>query len=763
MHNESIKIQYTNGANTHSSSHYVIDLRGLRRVGTIERIKKSSNRVRLFLCRTGLSFVKALTPSFRSRSIQFQIVRSSCVGMIVFFVISTAISSSVFYTIDEYKKIEIIKNDFLANVTDGIGHFKNGAEQMATGNWLGARKNFQLSLDIFTAANEKNLNTNSTVIQFVTFFNFSPISSAEHVLKAGESLSISASHIVELLEALAGLKGMSSTDSLSKGSVIPLLTLIDNKLVDISTYLAATGFHIDSVDVAYVPANLRNDFIRARNGLVTMKKNFQKVHTMLSLGKEMFGHNNKKYLFVFQNNNELRATGGFLGSFAVVSLENGVVKNINVPGGGSYDLQGSLTRNISSPEPLRLINPRWEFQDSNWWPDFPTSAKKMTWFYDQSGGVNKENENLADRIFGALEAGEGNVSLVVPTLDNDKIDGVIAINATFVENLLSTIGPVNIDKYNRIITSSNFISETQKIVEKEYDKTKNKPKEFIGDLMATLLKRIQELSVAEWSDIATRITEGLAEKDILLYLNDPDLQGVVKRLGWDGRIVQIGPKADYLHVVHTNIAGGKTDAVMKNSVRHTSVVAENGRIINTVEITRLHTGKKGEDFTGMRNVDYIRVYVPLGSKLLEAVGFDKPDSKWFPSLKQDYEPDYDLAILDGNSTVDLNTNTVIGQQFGKTFFANWVQTDPGFLSTIRLVYELPFTLDIGSADAYKIFIQKQSGLRAQDYLSSNLILPAKSNIVYQSGKNLTRDGNYLSYVEKGNKEDVVWGAVIGNE
>ena len=78
----------------------------------------------------------------------------------------------------------------------------------------------------------------------------------------------------------------------------------------------------------------------------------------------------KRYLIVFQNNNEIRPTGGFMGSFALVDIQKGKILNIDIPGGGTYDLKGQMKKEVEPPLPLQLSNNRWEFQDANWFPDF---------------------------------------------------------------------------------------------------------------------------------------------------------------------------------------------------------------------------------------------------------------------------------------------------------------------------------------------------------------------------------------------------------
>jgi len=49
---------------------------------------------------------------------------------------------------------------------------------------------------------------------------------------------------------------------------------------------------------------------------------------LLAAAKIFLGFDyDQRYLLVFQNNNELRASGGFIGSFALVDIGNGQIKN----------------------------------------------------------------------------------------------------------------------------------------------------------------------------------------------------------------------------------------------------------------------------------------------------------------------------------------------------------------------------------------------------------------------------------------------------
>jgi hypothetical protein len=175
------------------------------------------------------------------------------------------------------------------------------------------------------------------------------------------------------------------------------------------------------------------------------------------LGKQM----DKRYLLVFQNNAEKRASGGFMGSFAVVDMSKGEIKNILVPKGGTYDTEAGLSEKVVAPEPLWLLNPLWHLWDANWWPNWPTTAKKIEWFYEKSNG---------------------------PT-----VDGVISLTPTVIERLLTVTGPIDMSKdYGVIISADNFWQVTQTFSEQKPQLT-NEPKKIIGDLMTKLMEAIRFL------------------------------------------------------------------------------------------------------------------------------------------------------------------------------------------------------------------------------------------------------------------------------
>lgn len=457
-----------------------------------------------------------------------------------------------------------------------------------------------------------------------------------------------------------------------------------------------------TIDPATIPAEKRAQVASLLAGLDQSTQAVREFAIFSDLLSAMVGKDRSRtYLMIFQNNTELRPTGGFMGSFAEVVMDQGKVKAVRVPPGGTYALKGQLLARIASPKPLQLINPLWQFQDSNWSPDFPTAAKKITWFWSKAGQ---------------------------PTLD-----GVIAVNASFVEKVLALTGPIEMPEYGKTITAANFLLETQKAVEIEYDREANTPKKFIGDMAEKLMARLTSLPQEEWFKIAGLVSASLDTKDIQIAMSDPEEEQVVERYGWNGRLKESA--GDSLAIVEANIAGQKTDGMIKESVDHKVTVNDDGSMQTRLMLTRTHTASKGELFRGVRNVSYVRFYVPKGSTLVSASGFQTPNANLFKVVDEDTGNDVDIQMIESKSETRPDGVTV-SEENGRTVFGGWLQLDPGASQTITLNYQLPFTTsDIlaraeaapqNAADAprgaYLLLLSSQSG-KSEREIHSSVTLP----------------------------------------
>ncbi len=412
------------------------------------------------------------------------------------------------------------------------------------------------------------------------------------------------------------------------------------------------------IDLSSIPEEQKENAKLLPDKIGQAKESIRELAIITEVLTAFLGKNeSRNYLLVFQNQTELRPTGGFMGSLAEISLENGKITSVKVPKGGPYDLKGQLMARVLPPRPLQLINSLWQLQDANWFPDFYKSALKIRWFWSKSGQ---------------------------PT-----IDGVIAVNSGFMEKILEVTGPVSLPEYDKVITAENFLIETQKAVELEYDKQANTPKKFIGDLFEVLMERSKSFDTNQWLSLASAASQALETKDIQIAMFRPEEEESVEQFGWQGKLKPTS--GDSLAIIGANIAGQKTDGVIKEVVDHVAEIQADGSIIDTLRLTRTHQGIKGELFKGVRNVQYLRIYVPKGSEILAAQGFDPPASDLYKNILDTDQPDSDLLAVEQTSRPAMNSVWVADED-DRTVFGGWLQLDPGQTQEIIVRYKLPFTV-----------------------------------------------------------------------
>lgn len=367
----------------------------------------------------------------------------------------------------------------------------------------------------------------------------------------------------------------------------------------------------------------------------------------------------KTYLFLLQNSDELRPTGGFIGTYGIVKVKDGNVETFETD--NIYALDGTAERflRVTPPAPIGkyLRVGAWFMRDSNWSPDFPTAAAQAEWFYKAEGGKEK------------------------------KIDAVIAVTPTFIENLLRQIG--NIEINGEIFTPENLMDVLQYKVEKEYYE-KGIPeiqrKDIVGKLGEKIFERLSSLPSSRWANLFNIANQALTERHLLVWSNDQELQAIIAREGWSGKILE--SDGDYLSVIDANLAALKTDGVMDRKINYFLSKDELGNFRAKVEINYKNNGTFTWKTTRYRT--YTRIYVPAGSVLLGGSGMMEND--------RIYDPSGRAGKID------------VGEELGKTYFGAFISVEPGKEGTLSFEYTLPKKInDQINQGLYKLLVQKQSG------------------------------------------------------
>lgn len=562
------------------------------------------------------------------------------------------------------------------------------------------------------------------------------VQSRQKLITAGQKISLGNAYILKGIEESRAI----SDDSLSKR--MEKLTL--HMRAAIPNYKEALA-DLNGIKIEVLPVEYQATVSGFRTLFASFLNDLENIAGLGQTIQEIFGGEGmRRYLLVFQNPHELRPTGGFMGSFAILDIKDGRIDKLNIPAGGTYDLQGELKKYIKPPTPLLLSNKRWEFQDANWFPDFPASAEKILWFF-------RHSRNLT-------------------------ADGVIVINSSVLERLLAITGPIEDEKRNVVISSANAISTIQEIVEYGPEKKENKPKKILADLALKFSDYFQNIKPTELLPILGNLFEALENKEIQAYSTDEKAEKDIKNFGWGGDIIQTNGGQDYLFAVNTNIQGQKSDAEIKQKIFYQTEVQTDGSIIASAVVSKEHQGTKGEKLYGQTNIDYIRIYVPEGSDLLSVNGYSWPDEKNFRIPEDWYEEDGDLKKNEIEVKIDNQSGTRVTREFGKTAFGNWLITEPGQTSQIQFVYRLPFKIFDLSKDTeswkelfqssqilanYQLIFQKQSGIDSE--FESQIIFPDGWAPVWTEGENIRSAANGASIPSFTCAKNMIWSLIMKKE
>lgn len=274
----------------------------------------------------------------------------------------------------------------------------------------------------------------------------------------------------------------------------------------------------------------------------------------------------RMYLILLQNSNELRPTGGFIGSVAVSSFEDGRMADLSVQ--DVYTVDGQLKGHVDPPVPIRelLGQEHWYLRDSNWDPDFAVSAERAAWFYQKETG--------------------------------SSVDGVLAVNTPFIVDVLKATGPIDLPDYNDIITADNFYGKSLYYTQNDFFPGSTQKKDFLGTLARALLTKITTSRTTNMPALFRAITTAFAGHDLLMMFGSPDLQSVVVHYGWAGRVPSttgcIGTDAascsfDPLVIVEANMGVNKANYFVSHRVDRQVTVNGDGSISETATVTVKNT------------------------------------------------------------------------------------------------------------------------------------------------------------------------------
>ncbi len=494
----------------------------------------------------------------------------------------------------------------------------------------------------------------------------------EHALAAGEAGLNAGGKTVAAIAPYADVLGFSGEGTFEGGSaenriklILETLSKVTPILDDIQSDLNIVNNELAQIDPNRYPESIKGTQIRSM--ITGAKTGAEQANTLLSeyrpiieLIPEIAGATGerKKYLVLFQNDNELRPTGGFLTAYSVIYIEDGKVtpeKSDDI-----YELDKKFKKRLPIPEALgRYLTTEkyWNLRDMNISPDFKES---MDQFFANYSGLSGEPDN---------------------------IDGIIAVDTHLLTDLIEAVGPVEIAGYGTFSAQTEprcdcpqIIYALSEIITRPTPYLRQDRKGILGPLMSSILTKIYSSPRTYMSDLFRIALEDLEGRHIQMYFLNEKHQQAVETINAAGRLVGSDKAQDFLAIINANLGGAKSNLFIDYKVNQVISAPENGRITKTVEITyeNRHKADNCNLEAGLLCLnstlrDWTRLYIPAGSELVEAQGFN--------GEAKVYEEN-GFAVIDGFFTLE-----------------------PLAQAKLKITYTVPYT-----AENYKVKLWKQGGI-----------------------------------------------------
>jgi hypothetical protein len=407
---------------------------------------------------------------------------------------------------------------------------------------------------------------------------------------------------------------------------------------------------------------------------------------MLSYAPELMGGSQPAiYLLLAQNQKELRATGGFITAIGNLRLERGRVLDFQIA--DSFIVEDFSKPYPQPPEPLQryMLAGYWVPRDANWSPDYPIAARQVQSLVELSTGV--------------------------PT------QGVIAFDQTAVARLLSVTGPLSLPNVPEAVSEVNVEIYMQQAWEPAPGKDMGgeewlRRKDFMRVLGKALLEKLfQSSQPATLIDLGRTALELVETGHLLVYLNQPEAQALLEGAGLAHQLVP--GYGDSLMLVDSNVGFNKADGLVQRSLEYRVDLSDPDRPVAQLTVHYVHKGDAQvacvhqavydtntyAELSQRCYWDYWRVYVPMGSTLLESQVKSVPGEQL-------------LARQPWPGVVEVYPG-----EGGMQVFAGMLVLPTRQQESISLTYSLPAGViavtEVGSL-RYTLRLHKQPGIEAID-------------------------------------------------
>ena len=482
---------------------------------------------------------------------------------------------------------------------------------------------------------------------------------------------------VEPYQDFIGLKGTAVSGTKTTEDRIAFLTDSVDSLVPqldtIEKQVAKIQVSLNKIDPSRYPAEYKG--LKIQSSLLQAREVVSQVDNLLKQGQPILAKTSwllgkdspRQYLLLFQNDAELRPSGGFWTAYGILKVDKGKITPI--VSDDIYALDAKLKSTIPSPRPILAYHinvPYWNIRDMNISPDFPTDIQTLLPYYNK--------------------------------VSTDKFDAIIALDTRVLVDFVRVLGRVGVPGWGNFDAEPDkrcngcpqIIYQLEYIAGKPRNYIETQRKGFLGPLMHSLLANAMGSPKEKIGPLAQGVLNNIYEKHMLFYFLDPTIQAAAVSANISGSITQTDKNTDYFHLNDANMASAKSNIFITQKIKH-EIIANNGKVEHKVSVTYTNPSRasncnleKGDLCLNAPNYrDWFRFYVPTGSKMIKMTG-------------SEVEP-------------------VLYVELGKQVFEGFYGNKYPLYAMSSSKTSVQWTSSVAASSNYTLLLQKQPGTKSVEY------------------------------------------------
>lgn len=440
------------------------------------------------------------------------------------------------------------------------------------------------------------------------------------------------------------------------------LEILKNGIIEIESNVGLLQARL-SGDYTWMPAKWRSILQKEGETLNEIRQKINLGKEAIGLFPEFLGLDGKKreYMMLFQNESELRPTGGFIGSYGLISFQGGKLIDFKIK--DVYEADGQLKGHVEPPWEIKthLNEANWYMRDANWKADFVQTSADIQWFLEKEVG--------------------------------QKVDGVIGVDLAVAKSILGVLGEIYVPDFNEKINKNNLYEQAEFYAETKFFPGSVQKASFLGGLGKQMFEEIKNLKTDKMLLLVDSVLDLLEWNEIQIAANNDNLAKKISNLGWDGKIYngkcnQENCLADYWYLVEANLGVNKANYFINKGIEEVAEISETS-LNRTIKVNYENTAKNS-NWPGGDYKNYVRIYLPKDVELSQISVADG----------------YDTSIKKIYSSNEINIKEVDGKK------------EVGFLMTVPVLkkrvleikYSSQLNLGGGKEFTYMKYIQKQPGI-----------------------------------------------------